>query len=102
MSDDKPDRGEPIDLSTAGMTKDGWLECPTCGCRDFRVAYGRVREGEYRRVRECRHCGRRIVTHEVTRTVTVHGFSGSSEGEGCPWKWARMLSTRKAKAERSC
>lgn len=41
------------------------LGCPRCGCRHLRVIYGRPKPGgELMRVRECRHCGRRIITRE--------------------------------------
>jgi transcriptional regulator NrdR family protein len=41
------------------------LECPRCGCRHFRVIYTRAAwGGRIVRRRECRHCGRRITTHE--------------------------------------
>jgi transcriptional regulator NrdR family protein len=40
------------------------IVCPGCGCADFRRCYTRQIPGGTRRVRECRHCGRRIVTVE--------------------------------------
>jgi transcriptional regulator NrdR family protein len=40
------------------------LECPRCGCRHFRVIYTRPRNGSILRRKECRHCGRRVVTRE--------------------------------------
>jgi transcriptional regulator NrdR family protein len=43
------------------------ISCPRCGCRELRTTHTRrVRQGMVRRYRECRHCGRRITTHEVT------------------------------------
>ena len=43
------------------------ISCRSCGCRDLRTTRTmRVREGMIRRYRECRHCGRRMTTHEVT------------------------------------
>lgn len=43
------------------------LVCPRCGCQDFRVLYlQHLPGGVLRRRRECRHCGRRITTREVT------------------------------------
>lgn len=41
------------------------LVCPKCGCCHFRVIY--TRAGWGRRIirrRECRHCGRRVITTE--------------------------------------
>lgn len=41
------------------------LVCPKCGCQHFRVKYTRPGlDGKVVRNRECRHCGRRIITHE--------------------------------------
>lgn len=41
------------------------LECRKCGCRDFHVLYTRPQFGGYiMRVRECRHCGKRLLTRE--------------------------------------
>jgi hypothetical protein len=40
------------------------LGCPECGCRDFRVVYTRGRDDRIERRRACRHCGRRVTTHE--------------------------------------
>lgn len=40
------------------------LTCPRCGCRHLFVVYTRGKPGHILRVRECRHCGRRLVTRE--------------------------------------
>lgn len=40
------------------------LECPDCGCCDLRVYYTRRLAKAIRRVKTCRHCGRRITTTE--------------------------------------
>jgi transcriptional regulator NrdR family protein len=40
------------------------LICPKCGCADLRVMYTRHRVGVVLRARDCRHCGRRIITRE--------------------------------------
>jgi transcriptional regulator NrdR family protein len=41
------------------------LVCPKCACENFRVVYTRrALEGRIVRNRECRHCGRRIMTYE--------------------------------------
>ena len=41
------------------------LRCPKCGCGHFRVIYTRRSLGEkIMRNRECRHCGRRVITYE--------------------------------------
>lgn len=41
------------------------IECPKCGCRHFRVLYTRpIPKSKIMRKRECRDCGRRVVTYE--------------------------------------
>ena len=41
------------------------IHCPKCGCGHFEVAYTRrIQGGAIRRRRECRFCGRRILTTE--------------------------------------
>lgn len=43
------------------------LVCRSCGCRHFLVVYTRPKaNGGIMRRRQCRHCGRRIVTWERT------------------------------------
>ena len=38
---------------------------PQCGCEHFRVIYTRpALGGKVVRSRECRHCGRRVITYE--------------------------------------
>jgi transcriptional regulator NrdR family protein len=38
--------------------------CPNCGCRHFYVVYTRPRAEKIVRRKECRHCGRRVMTYE--------------------------------------
>lgn len=40
------------------------LACPRCGCGHLFVVYTRGKPGHILRVRQCRHCGRRMVTRE--------------------------------------
>lgn len=40
------------------------LSCPKCGCRHLLVVYTRQKVGHILRARDCRHCGRRIITRE--------------------------------------
>jgi transcriptional regulator NrdR family protein len=41
------------------------LRCPKCGCENFSVIYTRrTWGGKIMRSRECRHCGRRVITYE--------------------------------------
>ena len=41
------------------------IRCRSCGCGHFKVIYTRPRrDGTVMRRKECRHCGRRLVTWE--------------------------------------
>ena len=40
------------------------LECPRCGCRDFRCTNTWRDEGRIRRRKVCRHCGTPVTTYE--------------------------------------
>lgn len=41
------------------------IECPRCGCRHFYTTNTEpLRDGRIRRRKECRHCGRKMVTFE--------------------------------------
>jgi len=42
------------------------LTCPRCGCADLRVNNTRCMPGRIVRYRQCRHCGRKVTTYEVT------------------------------------
>ena len=53
----------PVDVHLSAEPEQG-LECPTCGCRHLPVLYTRHRDKQTIRVRQCRNCGRRIVTRE--------------------------------------
>ncbi len=59
MTDD-----EPIRLSDLQNRSERGLVCRKCGCRHFFVVYTRKVSGGIRRSRECRHCGKRIITTE--------------------------------------
>jgi transcriptional regulator NrdR family protein len=42
------------------------IRCPQCGCCHFYTTHTEpLRDGRIRRRKQCRHCGRRIVTYEV-------------------------------------
>ncbi|HQL55797.1 MAG TPA: hypothetical protein PLQ87_13900 [Phycisphaerae bacterium] len=42
------------------------LVCRACGCQHFRVVYVKpLPNGAVRRLRECRHCGKRMTTREA-------------------------------------
>ncbi|MFW5832857.1 MAG: hypothetical protein ACOCYE_02015 [Pseudomonadota bacterium] len=47
------------------------LACPKCGCAHLPVRYTRHRDGYTQRVRECRHCQRRIITREKLAGVVA-------------------------------
>jgi transcriptional regulator NrdR family protein len=47
--------------------EDRGIACPQCGCRHFYVVYTRPKAGKILRRKECRHCGRRLMTIERAR-----------------------------------
>jgi len=51
--DEMAEAGEPLGIA-----------CRDCGCRDWRVNYTRQGNGEVKRQKICRHCGRRMMTRE--------------------------------------
>jgi len=52
-------RDEVVDGQKAGLV------CRACGCQHFHVVYLKRRpNGVVMRLRECRHCGKRITTRE--------------------------------------
>ena len=54
------------------------LACPRCNCRHLPVLYTRQRVRRIVRVRQCRHCGRRIITYESIGAWRIPG------GDDCP------------------
>jgi hypothetical protein len=56
--------GKTLRLSEVRGRDDLGLVCGTCRCRHFRTVYTRPRAGHIVRLKECRHCGRRMVTRE--------------------------------------
>jgi hypothetical protein len=58
--------------------------CPKCRCRHFNTTHTEpLADGRIRRRKECRHCGRRIVTYESTGACPR--FAGSkAEGHLLP------------------
>ncbi len=53
-----------IRLSTYASNPEVGLLCRKCGCRDFRTVYTRRIPNGIRRSRQCRQCGKRIITTE--------------------------------------
>lgn len=52
-------RDEIVDGQKVGLI------CRACGCQHFRVVYlKRLPYGVLMRLRECRHCGKRVTTRE--------------------------------------
>ena len=53
-------------MNQAGSQQtDRGIECSRCGCRHFYTTHTEpLRDGRIRRRKECRHCGRKIVTYE--------------------------------------
>lgn len=53
-----------VDL-TKRYRDDQGIKCPDCGCRHFWKTYeSRPEGGTVFRIKECRHCGKRIKTRE--------------------------------------
>ena len=61
-----PPRAQPV-AATVGFAAHPVLgvACRKCGCRRVPVYYTRPLRGFVMRVRECRDCGRRLVTREA-------------------------------------
>lgn len=60
---------------TQGKREDRGIICPQCGCRHFDTTHTEpLRDGRIRRRKECRQCGRRVVTFESApaRTAVSH------------------------------
>ena len=49
------------------------LVCPRCGCGHLPVQYTRRRTNKIVRVRQCRHCQRRVITHEAIGAWRIAG-----------------------------
>ena len=48
------------------------IECPACGCRHFFTTHTEpMRDGRIRRRKECRHCGRKLVTYEAPNSLAT-------------------------------
>jgi transcriptional regulator NrdR family protein len=53
------------DVSEPKPPEQRGLQCPKCGCAHWRVVYTRPRPGgRLVRRRECRHCGKTVITTE--------------------------------------
>ena len=81
----KPARTLADYASEAARTAGG-IECPSCGCRDFRVY--RTTQGQSATVRYkvCRHCGKKVLTstesaERIIRDVNPHD---QDEDDGDP------------------
>jgi len=55
------------------------LTCPKCGCADLRVLNTRQSMGRVIRYRQCRHCGRRVITYEAPQPMPVVPDNASFE-----------------------
>ncbi|MCC7204401.1 MAG: hypothetical protein IT441_04930 [Phycisphaeraceae bacterium] len=67
MSTSNPEPMVPRPLHLSADTRG--LVCSKCGCRDLRVVYTRARLSYILRLRQCRHCGRRVTTREQAAGV---------------------------------
>lgn len=49
------------------LTGERGIECPSCHCRHFRTTHTEPRpDGSIQRRKECRNCGRKIKTYELS------------------------------------
>lgn len=60
----------------------GGIECPGCGCKDFRT-YGTIpgKEATFR-YKSCRHCGRKILTTTVQKERIIRDVNESDSETG--------------------
>lgn len=63
-SKSSPPPGDESPESLEPSTDVRGLECPECGCRHFYVIYTRRRQDRIVRRRQCRHCGRLVLSVE--------------------------------------
>ena len=66
------------------------LECPRCGCRHLPVLYTRQRMKKIVRVRQCRHCLRRVIAQESISAWRIPGGDDCSDQErglGSAFAW---------------
>lgn len=63
-ADNRNREHDRVRLSELGSHDDRGLVCPDCGCRHFTVFKTRRKQAVIVRLRDCRHCGRRIQTSE--------------------------------------
>ena len=57
----------------ASSQSENGLECPACGCRHLPVLYTRRHVKRIKRVRQCRNCGRRVISYERIPDLPVRG-----------------------------
>jgi DNA-directed RNA polymerase subunit RPC12/RpoP len=62
------------------------IECPKCGCKDFRVYGGSKGTTSRFHYKACRHCGHKILTasqtvERIIRDVSPHEDRNDDEGE---------------------
>jgi ribosomal protein S27E len=60
-----PDERKAADRAENAEADAKGLRCPKCGCRHMPAVYSKPKaDGRVQRQRECRNCGRKIVTVE--------------------------------------
>lgn len=55
------------------------VECPRCGCRDFRVDKTRTLATSTHRWKTCRHCGFGVVTSTVEKERIIRDVSRQNQ-----------------------
>jgi len=74
-----PQERPSLSQLAAQGTGEGW-ECPRCGCCDWRVIESRQYGDIRKRIRMCRHCGKRLNTVETLaekRSADAKNTTGS-------------------------
>ena len=66
-------------LSSEG--KSAW-NCPTCGCRDFKVTNTWYSGAWKKRLRKCRNCGTPVTTYETLNAPAEHKATEEPPEEG--------------------
>ena len=71
------------EMKADSVSNGNGIECPTCGCRDFRTYGTDPKNTATFRYKQCRHCGHRIVTATPhSRERIVRDVNQRADGDG--------------------
>jgi DNA-directed RNA polymerase subunit RPC12/RpoP len=68
--------------AAAVIGSDSGVECPKCGCKDFRVYGGSKGVSSRFHYKACRHCGHKILTTSHTIERIVRDVVPHSDNDG--------------------